>query len=486
MQAADQKGAVQADAVDGDHDPEDTARDAFPVAALSPLMRDLVTSIADVYQIPPAMPAMAALAVAAGAVGKQYKLVNAVNAQESYANLFVIASADRGAGKGNVANVVAKPLIDAQQVLAERFLPGKIRLETEASLLHSQIKVLTARAARAGEDAAAITQDLEKKKLRLAEIEPDGLPITMPGLIEGNCTSEALATSLRSGDQSLMLFSPEAAEVLRVAAGKYNKNEKGDFDLLLSGWSSEQVTYNRVSRGRLHLRPTLSALLFVQPVIVDELLANDEAFQRGLTARMLMFDSEIELRHDDGVERKLPPHILERWAEHIRWLTKNRPTPLTSEVRCSQDARESFRIFHNMSINARRGGYADVSGELSRWRENAIRVALNLWLADGNGGEVTGEQASRAISIVYWCCSSYMRLLNRGRGARKMSQIQALRILLVDTPEKEITLRDLANRHGFDQAEVRRLAAEFPDQLTIITKSPSAKGGRPSEVLAIP
>ena len=85
MRAADQKGAVQTDSVDGDHDPEITARDAFPVAALSPVMRDLVTSIADVYQIPPAMPAMAALAVAAGAVGKQYKLVDAVNAQESYA-----------------------------------------------------------------------------------------------------------------------------------------------------------------------------------------------------------------------------------------------------------------------------------------------------------------------------------------------------------------------------------------------------------------
>ena len=485
MQGAEQmSGTVRPDAVDHEIVSEDTARDAFPVDALSPAIRDLVTSIADVYQIPPAMPAMAALAVIAGAVGKQYKVIDAVNGQESYANLFVIASADRGAGKGNVANVVAKPLIDAQQELAQRFLPEKIKRESEASVLHSQIKALTVRAARAGDDTATITQDIEKKRLRLAEIEPDGLPITTPGFVEGNCTSEALATSLRSGDQSLMLFSPEAGEVLRVAAGKYNKNEKGDFDLLLSGWSSEQVSYNRVSRGQLQLRPTLSALLFAQPVIVDELLANNEAFERGLTARMLMFDSEIELRHDDGVERKLPPHILNMWAEHIRWLTKNRPTPVTFEVRCSRSARESFRIFHNLSVDARRGGYADVSGELSRWRENAIRVALNLWLADGKGGDITGEQADRAIAIVHWCCASYMRLLVRGRMARKMSQVQTLRGLLMDTPEKEITLRDLANRHGFEQGQVCRLAADFPDKLTIITKLPGAKGGRPSEVLS--
>ena len=291
---------------------ENRARDTFPVEVLSPVMRDLVGSVSDVYQIPPSMPAMAALAVAAGAVGKQYKVVGAVNGQESYANLFVIASADRGAGKGNVANVVAKPLIEAQQELARRFQPEKIRIEAEASLLHVQIKALVAKAARAGDDASTIRQELENKKLRLAEIEPDGLPVTTPGFVEGNCTSEALATSLRSGDQSLMLFSPEAGELLRVAAGKYNKNEKGDFDLLLSGWSSEPVAYNRVSRGKLQLRPTLSALLFVQPVIVEELLTNEEAFERGLTARMLMFDSEIELRHDDGVQRVIPSTVLTR------------------------------------------------------------------------------------------------------------------------------------------------------------------------------
>ncbi len=49
-----------------------------------------------------------------------------------------------------------------------------------------------------------------------------------------------------------------------------------------------------------------------------------------------------------------------------------------------------------------------------------------------------------------------------------MSQIQALRILLVDTLEKEITLCDLANRHGYEQDDVRRLASKFPDKLTII------------------
>ena len=167
-------------------------------------------------------------------------------------------------------------------------------------------------------------------------------------------------------------------------------------------------------------------------------------------------------------------------------MTKNRPTERTLEVRCSQAARESFRIFHNWSINARLSGCADVSGELSRWRENAIRVALNFWLADGQGGEITEEQANRAISVVNWCGFSYLRLLNRGRMARKISQVQELRNLLLDTPEREITLRDLANRHGFDQSEVHRLAVEFPDKLTVIIKPPGAKGGRPSEVVSIP
>ena len=208
-------------------------------------------------------------------------------------------------------------------------------------------------------------------------------------MIEGNTTSEALAATLPEGDESLIIYSSEAGDFVRMALGKYSKGQQGDFDLLLAGWSSETNFRNRVSSGRVTLVPTLSLLLFVQP------------------------------------------------------------------------------------------------HELSRRRENAIRIALNLWLADGAGGAITAEQAERAVQIMLWCVRSYLAILNKGRGALKYARVQRLRAILVELPERMITLRDLANRHSYDQDEVRALAAEFPDMLKIETKTLGSQGGRPSEVLTL-
>jgi hypothetical protein len=179
--------------------------------------------------------------------------------------------------------------------------------------------------------------------------------------------------------------------------------------------------------------------------------------------------------------------VTEAWHKQIWWLVKDRPSKAPSfDVRCSTAAREVFRQFHNDSIDLRRGECADVEGELSRWRENSVRVALNLWLADGHGGEITADQAERAVAVVRWCGRSYLAILNQGRAAQKLSRVQALRRLLLDTPERTMTLRDLANRHSYEHAEVRALAAEFADMLELETRTAGSQGGRPSEFLRLP
>jgi hypothetical protein len=353
------------------------------------------------------MPAMAALAVHSGALGKTYRVVGAVNGQKSFGNVYVIAAAARGGGKSTVAGIIAGPLLEANDQLRERFMPEKVRLETRAELLEKQIAGLHRRAMKQAEDQDALGRELENKKMQLVQIAPDGLPLPIPTLIEGNCTSEALAVAIRAGDQALLSYSPEAGELLRVALGKHNKSQQGDFDLLLSGWSSEVALRNRVGSGRNNLQPTLSALWFAQPIILEELIGNQEAFERGLTARLLIFDSEIKLQHDDGVGRAIPGPVLENWHTHIQHLVKNRPSQAEpQDVICSPGAREVFRGFHNESIDLRRGDCADIEGELSRWRENAIRVSLNIWVADQAGGEITAEQAERGVAKThspYYC-----------------------------------------------------------------------------------
>ena len=457
----------------------------FPLDALSPIMRDIAAAVADTYQVPVSMPAMAALAIHAGAIGKTYRVINAVPGHQSHGNLYVLIAAERGCGKSTVAMRLARPLIDAKAELAKRFLLEKIERETKAAVLQKQIDGLLRKAMKSVDDSVSLTLQIEGKKRELAEVAPHGLPIPMPSLIEGDTTSEALTATLTAGDQALVIYSPDGGDVVRVALGKYNKGQQGDFDLLLKGWSSESFFRNRVSSGRSDLVPTLSVLLFVQPFILRELMGNEEAFERGLTARPLIFDPKLELLPDNGIERAVPDDITVAWDGYIRFLTKERPTAPSFEVECSAEAREAFRQFHNESIQLLCTTCAEVSGELSRWRENSVRIALNLYLADRTGGEITGVQAERAVRIMWWCGRSYLAILNQGRGTKKYARVQRLRAVLIDTPNRTITLRDFANRHNYDQGEVRALATEFPDLLKVEIRPSGGQGGRPSEVLTL-
>ena len=155
----------------------------FPAGALSPLVRDLVTEISQVYQIPPQMPAMAALAMVGAAVGKRYKLVGAINGQESFPNLYVVAIAPRGGGKGSVGKAIVEPLFEAERAMSARFQPERIKRESEAVILHAQIQALSRRALKTPPDEeAALRDEIERKKTRLEEIQPGGAPIQAPSL----------------------------------------------------------------------------------------------------------------------------------------------------------------------------------------------------------------------------------------------------------------------------------------------------------------
>jgi hypothetical protein len=128
----------------------------------------------------------------------------------------------------------------------------------------------------------------------------------------------------------------------------------------LSGWSSEVALRNRVGSGRNNLQPTLSALWFAQPIIPEELIGNQETFERGLTARLLIFDSEIKLQPDDGVERAIPGTVMDNWRTHIHHLVKTRPSPAEpQDVRCSPGERakaglQGGKILERRCLNRRR------------------------------------------------------------------------------------------------------------------------------------
>lgn len=107
---------------------------------------------------------------------------------------------------------------------------------------------------------------------------------------------------LARNGETLFHYSPEAGDPIRIALGKQAQDDKGELDLLLSGYSVERYGNMTICRGDHRLVPCISVLWFCQPFLLRELLSSEEAMERGLSAaRMLPFLIEPEsYPEDDG------------------------------------------------------------------------------------------------------------------------------------------------------------------------------------------
>jgi hypothetical protein len=463
----------------------------FPLEALNPVMREIVGQSAEVYQIEPELPAMAGVATLAGAMGKDFVVTGAVSGRETHCNVYVIPGAPKSYGK-NAAATMAAPLRDASNELAKSFRETeRPELLTEKKISEKREKTLVRNCT--GETLIEsgrqeMQRELARIQKRLDEIEPLlGWP---PTYLVGNATSAALTEILKRNGHTIFSFSPEAGELVRIALGKFTKDRAADFDLYLSGYTVESARETRISRGDSgDLVPCISVLWFCQPFLLRELFTNEEALERGLTARVLPFIVEHDnIPEDDGVVRFVAESVRRAWDSLVRQVLEYRESAQT--IQCSLEAREVFRAFHNEAVRLRNGKYRAIEGELGRWRENAIRIAGGQCVADAlSKGEddkaltLTGEQAERGVKIARWSHLHSLIMLNKGLAERQWRLVETLQDL-VRRYGGTATLRDLRDRHGFASDEVKRLATEYPHALSIQIKKPAT--GRPSEVLVIP
>ena len=465
---------------------------AFPLHALSPAMRAIVEELAEVHRVPVEMPGMVAIGVLAGALGNKFTLTGAVNGKLSHGNLFVVVGAAKSSGKGSISGMLAAPLFKTSAALEERYRnEERPNLMAEKAILTKRVKVLVDELASnktgTGESRQAMgeaerlesREELKEAQARIDWIEP--FLDAAPTLWLGDSTSEAMARQFKRNDLGLLCFSVEAGNVVRVMLGKYSKTDAGDFDLYLSGYSVEPWRSDRIARGVCQITPCLSMTLLCQPSILRELLGNEEAFDRGMTARLLSFVVETEPQEDDGAVRKVSDAAESGWKELINGILARRESMKEPRrIVCTPEAREVFRQFHNESVRLRRAEFRDIEAELGRWRENAIRISIGLCVADdAEAQELTEEQAIRAVDIMRWCARSGLRLTSDARAQKQGERLKELEIILTKGGGRE-TLRNLENSHGFKPGEVRALAGQFPDRFVV--EPVVNTGGRPSEI----
>jgi len=454
----------------------------FPLQALPVSLREIVEQLAAVYQTPICMPAMAALAIVSAAVGKSVVVKGGYKDKQTRLNLYVIAAAERGSGKGNIGETLAKPLHGRGAALAEKHRDHIASLRGEVGLLKSEIAKLERDSSKAkSTPRAEVEESLTTKHHRLEEIDRESKRDVT--LMISDSSSEALARCLADNHETLFSCSTEAGSALKIALGKYTDG-KGDFDVLLSGYSGDFVASARITRGKVELKnPCLALFWLVQPCLLRQLCGDDEAFSRGLTARPLIFDSEARREIDNRAVLEFT-HA-DRWATLLggildaRFLDQTEPPRI---IQATKEARDVFSNFHDESVLLEREKFADLTGELSRWRENAIKVAGLFALID-EVDELTPDHARRGVEIVRWAAYNYLSLLQSGRRQRQQERLESI-LGHIQEAGGEINVGHLATSHGINRSSLDAVIAACPGRIEIVKRpQPSGKAGQPAQIV---
>lgn len=458
----------------------------FPVQAIPESLQVVSAELAQVYQTPVSLPAMCAVAVLSGAVGKSVVVRGGFKDRLTRLNLYVVPVAERGSGKGVIGDILARPLMERSETVASdhRRKVGTIR--AEAGVLKHKLETLRREAAKVeGPERELHQVDLAVGEARLAELERQaGMEVE---LWTQNTTSEALGCALADNNETIFSYSAEAGAAVQVALGRYNKGAKGsqgDFDLLLSGYSGDAVKVKRVGRKVQLDLPCVALLWLVQKCVVDGILGDPEAVARGLTARLLIFDSGARREHDNRQDLRFTCN--EQWARLIsRVLDRRLGGGTAVEIECDPAAREVFACFHDESVDRERMLPAALKGELSRWRENAIKVG-GLFALAGDRGQIAESTARGAVDVVRWCGLNYLGLLAIGQRENCLAEVERIERIVRSKPAHEISLGELARSHGIPGVAVRALVEAYPERVQIQERRhPDGAPGRPGQVVVL-
>lgn len=471
-------------------EPEETfTAPDFPLDALNYVARDVVGDIADIADVDPALPGAAALAVIAAAIGRGAFAKGATRDlhRRTFANLFALGAAGTGYGKASVEPIL-EPLRRINAELEEAFeqeergaLNGEL---AECEAIKKRITHQMSRPdwqSQPGAEVSAARSELARVSTRIEQIKP--LLAQPPQMIVGSAPGAALAQAMGRNKETLFSFGYEAADIIRIALGRYAKDGKGDFDLILSAYTGEAFRENRVTRGNVRLEePCLSALWLCQPSVLAEAVTSPEARERGMLARLIYSINERDIiPHESAESREPNMEARLKWNEAIANIHGHVYCASAPQIyHVSHEAREVFRGFHNRSVDLRNGPFRDDADVMGRLRENAIRLALgqavlDAWTLDGVRAEITAQQAERGIALAEWGLFSLLRFLGPARHKRRQERLRELVDVLKERGA-ECSLRILRDSHGFSPEEVRRLAEQFPSTLAMEKHGTRRKG----------
>ena len=416
------------------------------------------------------MPAVIALTMVSAVLGKGLHIASALG-RHAMGNIYTLTSASSGVGKSVILRIMRAPLDEIQADLKESAKSGGIMPSTST---HP-------------------TEGFEGFEgfLPLPESETSPKPrteVSARRLICSEVTGQAMAKLLAENQETTLNATAEAGNLLNEAS----KSASALGQLLLRGYSGDQVEIDRISRKRPIVlnQPCITVCWLCQPHRLETFLASDRLMEDGLLARFLVVHSKAKMASMHEEDKAIPTGVSDSYGAVIRTLFEAYGQQGDGDltVDTSDEARAILRAYHN--LNAERGNAEEGSLRccIARWTEQAWKLTLVLHAAthgaNAHGVAVERETAERAVALQEWFAGQQVRIVQGSTRQPELDRLEKLCRLLRETPNRAITLRDLQNSHGFSKKELHRLAELAPADLDL-QKRNNPRGGPCSYVLVL-
>lgn len=328
-----------------DSEPELDLEAAFPAELR--WLRDLISNIAKLQQVPAGFPALIALGMASGAVSKAFDITLDETDWTEPLSLWVMCAMSSGTGKSPVFRPLAQPFREFEKDQAKEF-ERQIAKWTAIKKRLMAVAVKAERAVGNGDSNPSMLDNLIAAEGALAAHDVDRPQ--SKGLLASSFTTPALIEFLMAHNERCLIIDPEGGVFEQVFKGRGDT----DLDPWLKAFSCETIKQNRVGgrQGAIERyvdAPMLSMAIATQTEAMD-VFQDSFAASKGFLARFIPAIFDHRLPTTAIINGKLPVELTARWREVMYGMLERDISEMT-HLMLSGEARKVFVDWNQEWLN---------------------------------------------------------------------------------------------------------------------------------------
>lgn len=465
-------------------------------------VRGFSKALCESLQVSSGMVGPAVLAVVATGTQKKYDIHPLEDWYEP-GNLYIAIVAEPSERKSPTMKEELIPVYEYEAEENERLAPEiatyKAKKEVLENRIRNTINSLSKSGKKKGDEKYLDMGDLDTFQNELNQLE-EVAPVR---LAVDDVTMEVLGKLLEQNKERIGIMSTEGG-IFNILAGRYS--DKTVIDIVLKAYSGDRFSQDRLGRkGQMLNSPLITMLLYVQPIIIKEVMENSEFVWRGLNARFLysippstIGKRRYRVMKISDVERMDYVDVIKRiYAIPV----PDKPKVIELDGDADKKAEAFFYEVEKEMANAS----PEFKAWLGKLHGTTMRIALNLhcleFIEESEFHKVSGETMDNAIELARYF-KAHAEAAYNIMGLMDPPEVRDAKYIMkrIDsTGQMEITVRDLVklckNKNGMETREkltpgIRcliehgyiRVQKVYPN--TQNSQNPQ-KGGRPSEIIYV-